>query len=648
MTKTIKLSMACAVIFTSLQGQTVELSPIKITSTAIKTNELTSTDSVEVYTQKDIENSHSKNIYDFLNTNTSVFSIASYGNPFVQLIDMRGYGLSNGFQNIVVTIDRKRINNIDNSPQILSSIALESVAKIEIIKSSGVVTNGDGSNAGAINIITKYSNQKEFSFFGGNKSTFGSSFNYSNLSDDSFLSVIGSTQKTDGTRKIDADGKTDENKKTNLSVKYSYIPSEAVEFRLSSSISRLDVLYGGTMSEAQYQQDPSQFSGFTSHQKIKTDAISSGFTYNINSKLSLKADAYVENKESDYIPSYGPRNYNSDSANVSLDYVDDLLSISLGYDVFYGDREQGANLTEKNNEALFLQSVLNFSSNTLKLGVRYENVEYKHKDNSADLTKDEDLYGAEIGYNFLINKNNSLFVSYSHAYQAPNVDMFFSTSYDPITYAPSTNFNQFIEPMKTDSITLGYNKINKSNKLKISLYYTKLKDEIYLYKNAANPFDFGTNTNIDESHKYGFDLYNKYIVSDNFNTTLNYNYTKAIIDDEIGSNNEKFTDKELPGVSDHSIKLSLSYLPNSNSSITLTQVYKSEAYASDDFSNSFSQKQDAYNSTNLNANYSKDNWEVFAKINNLFENENGLWIKDDAIYPVNFARTFYAGLKLKY
>jgi iron complex outermembrane receptor protein len=331
-----------------------------------------------------------------------------------------------------------------------------------------------------------------------------------------------------------------------------------------------------------------------------------------------------------------------------LDYVDDLLSISLGYDVFYGDREQGANLTEKNNEALFLQSVLNFSSNTLKLGVRYENVEYKHKDNSVDLTKDEDLFGAEIGYNFLINKNNSLFVSYSHAYQAPNVDMFFSTSYDPITYAPSTNFNQFIEPMKTDSITLGYNKINKSNKLKISLYYTKLKDEIYLYKNAANPFDFGTNTNIDESHKYGFDFYNKYIVSDNFNTTLNYNYTRAIIDDEIGSNNENFTDKELPGVSDHSIKLSLSYLPNSNSSITLTQVYKSEAYASDDFSNSFSQKQDAYNSTNLNANYSKDNWEVFAKINNLFENENGLWIKDDAIYPVNFARTFYAGLKLKY
>ena len=46
--------------------------------------------------------------------------------------------------------------------------------------------------------------------------------------------------------------------------------------------------------------------------------------------------------------------------------------------------------------------------------------------------------------------------------------------------------------------------------------------------------------------------------------------------------------------------------------------------------------------------YAKKNWEIFAKINNLFNQNNGLWIRDDAIYPVNFTTTAIAGFKLKY
>jgi iron complex outermembrane receptor protein len=52
--------------------------------------------------------------------------------------------------------------------------------------------------------------------------------------------------------------------------------------------------------------------------------------------------------------------------------------------------------------------------------------------------------------------------------------------------------------------------------------------------------------------------------------------------------------------------------------------------------------------TDISATYAKKTWEVFAKINNLFNQKNGLWIKDDAIYPVNFTTTAIAGFKLKY
>jgi iron complex outermembrane receptor protein len=34
--------------------------------------------------------------------------------------------------------------------------------------------------------------------------------------------------------------------------------------------------------------------------------------------------------------------------------------------------------------------------------------------------------------------------------------------------------------------------------------------------------------------------------------------------------------------------------------------------------------------------YEKKTWEVFDKINNIFNQSNGIWIKDDSVYPVNF------------
>ncbi len=64
--------------------------------------------------------------------------------------------------------------------------------------------------------------------------------------------------------------------------------------------------------------------------------------------------------------------------------------------------------------------------------------------------------------------------------------------------------------------------------------------------------------------------------------------------------------------------------------------------------NNFSQKQDAYMTTDISATYAKDNYEVFAKINNLLNQNNGMWIYDNAIYPINFTTTAIAGFKLKY
>jgi iron complex outermembrane receptor protein len=236
-----------------------------------------------------------------------------------------------------------------------------------------------------------------------------------------------------------------------------------------------------------------------------------------------------------------------------------------------------------------------------------------------------------------------LFANYSRSYQAPDIDRFFSTTYPPPTFTPVTSFNGFIDPAKATNYNLGFNYISTRNKFKITAYYIDLKDEIYYYNHNG----IRKNTNIDKSHKLGFDLYDKFVVNEKFNMILNYNYIQAIIDDEEESGDD-YSDNKLPGVSDHNIKATINYMPNRYATISLTQVYRSEAYAANDFSNDFDQKQDAYRSTDISATYAKDNWEVFGKINNLFNQKNGLWIRDDVVYPVNFTTTALVGLKLKY
>ncbi len=182
----------------------------------------------------------------------------------------------------------------------------------------------------------------------------------------------------------------------------------------------------------------------------------------------------------------------------------------------------------------------------------------------------------------------------------------------------------------------------KNNKLKVSLFRSNLTNEIYYYKVGF----VNRNTNIDKSYKYGLELFDKYLINDNLYASLNYSYIVAKIDEEDESNGT-YNGKDLPGVSKHNVTLNLGYTYDKLKTV-LSHTYRSSAYAANDFENSFSQKQEAYHSTDVSLSYDYQNVEFFAKIQNLFNQDNALWIKDDSIYPTNFERTFYAGVKVKF
>ena len=130
--------------------------------------------------------------------------------------------------------------------------------------------------------------------------------------------------------------------------------------------------------------------------------------------------------------------------------------------------------------------------------------------------------------------------------------------------------------------------------------------------------------------------------------SLNYSYVMTKIRED--SLNPSIVGNEIPGVPKHNVKIALSYEPTYRMKFLLVQIYKSKAYAMSDFDQNFGKMQ-SYNTTNFIASYKYKNYEIYAKVNNLFDKKNALFADDGTtlgVYPVNYERNFMLGFNAKF
>jgi len=628
------------------------VAPVMVVSKKIKVSEVGAPFASEIYTKKEIEKSHSKDIYEFLNTQTSISALPSYGNPFAQAIDMRGYGLAAGYENIVITVNGRRLNNIDMSAQLLSSIPLDSIEKIEIIKGSGSVEYGDGANAGAINIITKdYDGAVVKSYVGDNGLWFGSlgagikeeKFSISGYIDD---------YSHDGFKEVSSDGTKDSSWSRNKSLKATLTPIDDLTFNLGKTFSNMHVNYANALTLAQYDESAyiipnSQYSDTT----YQSDVLNYGVNYKINAYFSVDAQVFDEDKKvnSYYVSSGGSINgrYDYKNYDTKINYNNGNLKAVVGLQAFEGEKEtQSAwsptNTVTKDNLGVYGKIDYTFGPNTLSVGARNESIKYTFQDTATDLSKTYSQNAYDIGYNYKLNSTMSVFTNFNHSFQAPDIDRLFSATYDASWNYAGSVFNGFIEPMTADTINVGFNYLTSKNKFKATLFFSSLDNEIY-YNSAMF-----TNTNLKETEKKGLELSNTYFLLSNVFTTLNYTYVDTkIIDDGNGGS---YNGREIPGVSPHTLKFSLGYNPIKPITLLASETYKSRSYAIDDFDGSYG-KMESYYVTDLSASYTYKNYEFFAKINNLFDTKNALFSDSGSslgVYPLNYERTFLVGFNARF
>ncbi|OUR85801.1 hypothetical protein A9Q92_07385 [Methylophaga sp. 42_8_T64] len=414
------------------------------------------------------------------------------------------------------------------------------------------------------------------------------------------------------------------------------MPTDNLKISVGRDHSTIDTRYTGSMTLAEYKDEPEQNSGNAYNQhRFHTDTTFFGIEADITDRLQISYNHSDEDKVVNWVTWASVSEYNSKSDEVLLKYGADNFNITTGVQRFDGERDAFGNVTTKENTGYFIQGNYFFGDTTISLGGRKENVEYDYSSTSASSNDDHDLYAYDIGLNQRINARLSLFSNFNTSFQAPDIDRFFSSG---------ATFNGFIEPTKVKTFNIGLNHVTENDKTKVTFYGSDLDNEIYYRKTGLFT---GFNTNIDESYKYGVEVQNRHKFNEQWLTSVTYAYTRAIIDNE-DEGNGSYDGKNLPGVSRHNVTVAVHYSPTDNSKFVLSHNYRSKAYAAEDFANNFSQKQPHYESTNLTYNFSYDKILLTASVNNIFDKSNGILVREDAIYPVNFSRSWTVGAQYNF
>ena len=108
---------------------------------------------VTIVERDDLRKSATSNLAEILAQFGLVHIRDNTGTPNQQ-VDLRGFGIT-GDQNTVVLVDGVRLSENELSAAQLSSIPLESIERVEIVRGGGAVLYGAGATGGTINVITR-------------------------------------------------------------------------------------------------------------------------------------------------------------------------------------------------------------------------------------------------------------------------------------------------------------------------------------------------------------------------------------------------------------------------------------------------------------------------------------------------------------
>lgn len=424
-------------------------------------------------------------------------------------LDLRGFG-SNSSQNLVIMLDGVRLSESELGNGVLSSIPLETVERIEIIRGGASVLFGEGATGGVIQVVTK---RPQANSGRGTLRAEGGQFGYGDLRasaakawDGFALDAAIGRQRTDNYRVHSGF------EQTNLSAgaQWAYA-SGRVGVRMDSA--RQDSQFPGSLTLAQFERDPRQAATLKDFGSLDSDRVNLFAEHRIGA-LDLAAELSHRKKtvDSTYYFDFGsgefasPGRYDSTQTQFSprlrhLAQLPGMLNeLVAGVDLIRWNRVTRADFSQadasQKSRAFYVRDELKWEAPhnaRLAVGARHETFDKDTADPfGATYASKQSQNAWEVQGSFNLTPATNVYAKAGRSFRVPNVD--------ENAFRSSAGVLQI---QTSRDLELGVTAGDAALGATARVFRHQLTNEIF-YDPTLN--GFGANTNLDPTRRQGLEL----------------------------------------------------------------------------------------------------------------------------------------------
>jgi iron complex outermembrane recepter protein len=577
---------------------------------------------VAVITAEDIRKSGARTLPQLLTRQSGIGFRDNSGSPDPQ-IDLRGFGVT-GDQNTLVLLDGIRMNENELTTVRWSSIPLESIERVEILRGSGAVLYGGGATGGVINIITRNPSAGEKSgnviLRGGSYDARGGAASAAIASDKIGLRV--------GTQYDETDNYRDHNalRQRNADVTLRTL-GNGPSLTFSGGAEAQDLELPGARNQTQVATDRRGATSLTDFADRKSEYARLTGTLPI-AMGDLATDIGYRHKRIDAVL-FSPIRTNTTAWNFSprlrLPYegLGAQHTLVAGFDLEDWDYDSDRPdpfvpvhvRADQTNEAFYLQHTTDLSTGTrLTVGGRIQNSTSHARDTNnpapyASGRQDKDLYAYEAALRQQLTSSISAYVKAGHSFRVATLDENFAQFGGPFF----DSLISFLEPQTSNDREIGLQLSQPGLQGRIAVFQMNLRNEIHL---NADPLVF-RNVNLPPTERYGFEFDLSKNLTDFLSTSLSYTYTVAKFT-EGTFDGADVSGHKVPLVPTHRASASVEAKLGERTRLNVAATYTGEQYFDGDEANNFGQKMPDYTVVDLKLSHSIANWTISASANNLF------------------------------
>ena len=634
-----------------------QMEEVVVTATGLEDEVREVPRNVTVITAEEIAQSPSNFVPDLLARETNVTLQSLYGTDKQAVVDIRGMGQTTA-SNVLVLVDGFRLNSPDLAGPDFSSVPIDDIERIEIIRGAGSVIYGSGAVGGVINIITKhgkkeptaraYASYGSFDTFDGRVSGGGQVENLE-------LSLNADYFDTDGYRENGGLRKKD------FGARLGYDATEHVGgdllkgmlLTLSGSYHKDKQGFPGGVPIEDIDSESERTKASTPNDGAETEdnRVRGGIELDLGFWGVFTLNGGLRNRNSDFIFGFTPlkskeeqnSQLNEDTQQLDFGYTQEYSlwglnnTFQFGTDYYYTDyySERIDQRERKNSQ---IDSLGLFFTNRFSLGEKFSfDIGYRYNTYKGTFRNDDlvdfggdDVWvnGDEFDRNFYDNaynvgivyapaKSTSLYSSFATSFRIPNVDEFALA-------------DENLKPQNGWHVDLGVRQQFKDLvELSLSLFYFEIKDEIFFDADARKNRNFE-----DTTQRFGVETSLKYYPTDQLYLWGNLTLMEAKF---------KRTGDQVPLVPNYTAKLGLEWRIFNPLLLALTGTFVGSQFDGNDITNDRFAKLDPYQVFDAKLTYTFKKFKVFGGVNNIFNELYETLAFSESYFPMP-TRNYYAGI----